>query len=535
MQSPLDASDPMWKSLIDETIKGNVVAFVGAGIFGSPPPTPSTAHFRGLPTWGSLMELLIEELEKNPPSDVTAETIKELRFLNEKKDYVPLAQYLEDKLSNFESVVKEKLNVDDLSDLHPAVQRRLLFLRGIPFRGILTTNFTDCFPLAQSIVDGDGECDFKPFLRNTTQGNTFNNLRLESVEREIKRLEDLETLQEENAATLKKEDMPCLDLSGDTPVIHVHGKNKPVLTRRAYRTLLHRTPTYLPFMRSVFSTCTVLFIGFSMSDEYVKELLSETLALVSDVSSRPCFAVLSDKTSTEVEYLRKHDGIQVFAYDTHGYTDFSYVDKFLEGLYKNTSFPHQLAAQLYGKRILSIERPLSQSENSGFWVIADYLSRLATAADGSTRNKLAKLTSAGSGGSGGGGAAGGLFLAAQPQSGSTRKYSLPGGGVIEVSDDMGVFEERVKAGGSWDAFVSYFGYNGADEPPTLIDVLGVIRREPFKSWAPTIVFASSIHEEENSKIVQKCGCVAYTFEWSSLLHALTVALGKGGVFTVSRK
>jgi hypothetical protein len=39
-----------------------------------------------------------------------------------------------------------------------------------------------------------------------------------------------------------------------------------VMTRSGYRRLLHTTPGYMPFLRAVLSTCTVLYLGFSFSD-----------------------------------------------------------------------------------------------------------------------------------------------------------------------------------------------------------------------------------------------------------------------------
>ena len=562
--------------MIEEVKKGNVVAFVGAGIFAAPPSDTSSSstgsgrNWQGLPTWGTLMDALIKDLETQGLTSPS--TISELKFLCEKKDYVPLAQYLSDHLPNFEDLVLKHNSISDLRDLHPTVQRRLLFLTGIPFRGLLTTNFTPCFPGAQSIVDGDGDCDFEKFLRNTTRGNSFHDLRFEAVQRELKRLEDLQTLS--NGPVLTRAETPHIDLGGDVPVIHVHGKKKPVMTRRDYRNLLHKTPTYLPFMRSVFSSATVLFIGFSMSDEYIKELVSETLALVLDASKRPCFAVLSDKTKTEVEYYRNHDGIGVFAYDTKKYTDFSYVDRFLDSLYRNTSFPHLLAKQLSGKRILSIESPhyfpssSSYGKQHGFWLIAKWLSRLAIAAAAVSPPTATTTTEAGAGATDTlthrstlrrnsreaansvpatttltitatntvanrreGNNEGDGSDSPTDSTATSVKFTLPGGGCIEVTSSVEIFSALVDSG-NWDAFISYFGFQGQGSDPDLIRNLRIIRNQPFKKWGPCIVFSSGEHVEKNSIVVAKCGCVAYTWEWSNILFALTIALGKGELFCV---
>mgnify|MGYP002388440496 CR=1 FL=1 len=69
------------------------------------------------------------------------------------------------------------------------------------------------------------------------------------------------------------------------PVVKLHGDllaEPPdvVLTRRDYRQRLYGSPAYTTFLKSLFATSTVLYLGFSFTDAYLNELRSEILALV---------------------------------------------------------------------------------------------------------------------------------------------------------------------------------------------------------------------------------------------------------------
>lgn len=50
-----------------------------------------------------------------------------------------------------------------------------------------------------------------------------------------------------------------------------------MFTTQSYRRLLHATPAYRAFLRTLFATRNVLFLGFSFTDAYINELRSEIL------------------------------------------------------------------------------------------------------------------------------------------------------------------------------------------------------------------------------------------------------------------
>jgi hypothetical protein len=77
----------------------------------------------------------------------------------------------------------------------------------------------------------------------------------------------------------------------DPPVFHAHGTlMRPVFTKLSYRQLIHDSPTFMPFLRALLTTKTLLFMGFSFSDEYLEELRSQCLALLvgSNSSGESC-------------------------------------------------------------------------------------------------------------------------------------------------------------------------------------------------------------------------------------------------------
>ena len=61
-----------------------------------------------------------------------------------------------------------------------------------------------------------------------------------------------------------------------TPVVQIHGSVKNpstiVLSREGYRRLLHTAPNYQHFLKSLMLSRTILYIGFSFTDDYLNEV-----------------------------------------------------------------------------------------------------------------------------------------------------------------------------------------------------------------------------------------------------------------------
>lgn len=101
-------------------------------------------------------------------------------------------------------------------------------------------------------------------------------------------------------------------------VLKLHGDLRRgtgvTLSRRGYRTRLYSEPGYLHVLRSVLLTKTVLFLGFSFSDEYLNELRSEVLAYLAPEGKTPryAYALLEDVPPAMLTHFRDHEARHVF-------------------------------------------------------------------------------------------------------------------------------------------------------------------------------------------------------------------------------
>lgn len=113
------------QDLVGAINRGECTAFVGAGFSGG-----------AIPTWRSLLVELAGSLPEGRRETIT-------QFLGDSPsalDYEAAAQTLRDGLGDggFRLALRNRLGAPPRN---PVIDRRLEWLRGIPFRSILTTNF----------------------------------------------------------------------------------------------------------------------------------------------------------------------------------------------------------------------------------------------------------------------------------------------------------------------------------------------------------------------------------------------------------
>lgn len=221
-------------TLVDQILAGNCIAFVGAGF---------SAAAR-LPQWVDLLH----DLAAHPEiPDELREHVARLSKNPAAHRLDRAAQLLQDHLGRQPFI--EAL-ADSLGRPEPTEQmhQRLAWLRGIPFRAILTINF-------DPVLDGELPCPeaYRRVLRpgpSDWWSQVFHTL---------------------------EEGTPVLKLHGDlrrAPVETV------VITRQDYRRRLYADSAYQSFLRAIFSHYPVLFLGVGFDDAYLTELRSETLALL---------------------------------------------------------------------------------------------------------------------------------------------------------------------------------------------------------------------------------------------------------------
>ena len=62
-------------------------------------------------------------------------------------------------------------------------------------------------------------------------------------------------------------------------ILSISQPNTIVLSREGYRSLLHGQPNYRDFLKSVMMSRTILYIGFSFTDDYLNEVRSDVMSM----------------------------------------------------------------------------------------------------------------------------------------------------------------------------------------------------------------------------------------------------------------
>ncbi|MBT7455863.1 MAG: hypothetical protein HN796_18355 [Gemmatimonadetes bacterium] len=325
--------------LVNEIHAGNCVAFVGAGF--------SAAV---IPPWGELLRGLATE---SAVGEDVEDHVESLVLKGSAHAFDEAAQVLEDQLGR-DAFLDQLASLLTQRDERPMSQR-LSWLRGIPFRSILTTNFD-------------------PLLPGSTPGP--------DAYRRVLRPDSYRWWESRYWGTTKG--AVTLKLHGDV------AKRDIVLTRRDYRRHLYGDPAYTTFLRTVVATTTVLYMGFSFEDAYLNELRSEVLALLGQgkVSAPVAYAIVNDVPPDTQSHFRKHEGIQILSYDTQGGKDFSGFDRYLEGIYEETNPLIRFGRLLSTSRLLWID-PHPSNNGEAF----EYLQAAAAAAD-QERNPLVTVSTA---------------------------------------------------------------------------------------------------------------------------------------------
>jgi len=404
--------------LIDEIRAGNCVAFVGAGF-----SAPSVRGWRPL----------LESLATSPSLD-EMDRHRVTRLIGGQptsKDLEAAAQILRDRLGGeaFSNALQAAMPEPPLG---PQMEHRLSLLKGIPFRSVLTTNFDGLLPGLPP-----GRDAYLRVLRPS--GHRW------------------------------WDDRYWSSRSGPD-VVHLHGHvENPaelVFTKADYRRRLYASPGYTTFLRSVMSTTTVLYLGFSFTDAYLDELRSEVLALLDyRGGDEPiAYALLHGVDEDEIEFARSYEGVEIIPYtadDGHGE-----FDQFLEELHALTNPAALLGSLLAGKHILWVD-PDAASIDHGM----DFLE---SAAEGTA--------------------------------------------TIERCDSASAAIDAA-ANSIIDLIVTRWGFGeGAGSDPVAVDLLRNVRERDVR--APVVVFASGSHADENKRTAMSLGATSYEFTWAGLFQEI---------------
>lgn len=416
-------TDPM-DALAAEVVAGRCVAFVGAG-FSAPVCR----------VWTELLATVAAEAAE--PS-VRAH-VDGLLAQKSARAYEMAAQLLEDAFKDDPSALLRALNKHTRrprvsKEAEALMKRRRALLEEVPFAAILTTNF-------DSELDGD-------VLDTDTYAGLLRDTGARWVERRFWR----------RASRVLK-------LHGD-----LRRAKRVTLSRRGYRTRLYAEPAYLHVLRSVLLTKTVLFLGFSFTDEYLNELRSEVLAYLAPQGNTPryAYAVLGDVPASMGDHYRDHEAMHVFEYSTREGADHSGFDEFLGRLHAKTSPAAIMGARLANRRILWVD-PSKDRNAKGRKYLAEATRGLCT-----------------------------IDLAESPDE------------AIEVLTNPG-------SDVTFDLVITRWGHHPhrAADATTVLDAM---RKRDVR--VPAVVFASGDHAYENREAALRLGALEYTSDWDTLFAVI---------------
>ena len=427
----LDSSAPnLPPHLVDEITAGNCVAFVGAGF-----------SALSVPPWKELIRRIADAGALDPePSDAVQALLDE----DKPNSLEAAAQIVQDAMGERAFVRSLKAQIDAAS-VGANQQRRVDLLRGIPFRAVLTTNF-------DGLLEGSlpGEDVYQAMLR--PKGHRWWN----------------ERHWQENQAGPQ-----VAKLHGDV------GRGDPidvVFSRRDYRRRLYSNAGYMTFLRSIFATSTVLFLGVSFTDAYLNELRSEVLALIGhEVGSAPiAYAVLPDVSPTAAAHLRDHEGIEVLPYSTAEDPEHAAFDSYLEAIHRRTSPVYLLGSAIAGKRILWVD---PQEGNNDYGM--QFLHSAAAAAGSDT-----------------------VIRQVGPEVATA---------LIEAE--------------SWDLVITHWGHDPSGAPSSAERLLGLMRQG--EHHIPAIVFASGSHADATKEQALRTGALGYAYRWETLFQLIADRFAPG--------
>lgn len=424
----MSAESKIPHALVASIREGNCVAFVGAG-FAQP----------AVPKWDDLLLRLIGRLGDEGRGVAS--------WLERKgkthRDYETIAGLVADalKLGDAELAreVRAVFEESGSPEGRERVDRRVALLSEIPFHFVLTTNYDSS--LSSSL---------------TPSAQTFGQL----LTLPARRWTQAPVWKQAAGATSLAQDR-VFKLHGDLD----HPEDNPiVLASRGYRIRTHALPGYRPFLRTLFATKTILYLGFSFTDAYVNELRSEVLSILGLDSARAGrdFAVLPDVAEEARGYFERHEGLSILSYDTSSDPEHRGFDALLEALRDETSPSRTLEKLVAGRRILWFD---PKPENNTYGA-----------------RKLSELN------------------------GVTRQ-------VTTLDDAFAALATNEP----YDLVLTHFGYKGG-ERSNAQQLLEHIRGGGI--LVPVIVFASGAGRAENRPKVLRLGAFAYEDEWGALFERI---------------
>jgi hypothetical protein len=259
------------KELIEGIADGSVTVFIGAGL----------SQGAGLPGWPKLLEQMMEWGKENNV-DFSKADEKELKKYIRQGELLWVAEELHERLgkSAFHQFMRE---VFQQSKPRPTETHRLL--PAIPFSSVLTTNYDRL--LEKVYEDSYKDASFHSFTHR---------------------------------------DYPELAMairSGEFYLLKLHGTidriDTIVLGSSDYRDVMYKNPAYRQFLINLFSSKTILFLGFGLTDPDFNFLLDELKTTFNDYTVTH-YALMNSNEATPLKRKRfeKDYNIKILPYTPSG-------------------------------------------------------------------------------------------------------------------------------------------------------------------------------------------------------------------------
>jgi len=201
------------------------------------------------PDWKNLLTKLVDELENRGKLSFSKNELTEK--LNKGEGYLDIAGFCADQLgkSEYREIIEETFDKEIEYEKIPNAYKRLLSL---PCKSFITTNY-----------------DRIPEVGSQGKFNTYNNLNISEAVKAIEK--------------------------GKKIILKVHGDitlhDSIILTREDYKRIIFNNSSVSTALKSLFSTSTVCFIGFSLNDPHFEHIQVGTSLRISYIKIvvRSCY------------------------------------------------------------------------------------------------------------------------------------------------------------------------------------------------------------------------------------------------------
>ena len=252
-------------SMVGHLAKGRCVLFAGSGL----------SAWGNMPTWNSLLQIVVEKLGDEEPDMLHLE---ELKNLLKRGKLLEIADFCKEKLGErlYSEILSERLRGDrvEIPDPHKIIVE-------LPFSAVITTNYDKLLEKAYTTLR-DG------LPRTPTHRDT-----------------DM---------------LGSLLFNGDFFILKAHGDiDRPeslILTTRDYRELIHSNPAFDAIFSAILLTKAIFFVGYSINDPDFRLLLDRQLSTFKgNVPER--YALMSGMGEIERDVLWRTAKIRVLPYNEH--------------------------------------------------------------------------------------------------------------------------------------------------------------------------------------------------------------------------